>query len=30
VFLRDGLIAGEVPGGDANRIVEFIAGLESD
>jgi putative ABC transport system ATP-binding protein len=29
IFLRDGLIAGEVPGGDANRIVEFIAGLEN-
>lgn len=29
VFLRDGLIAGEVPGGDPNRIIEFFASLES-
>jgi putative ABC transport system ATP-binding protein len=28
VFLRDGLIAGEVPGGDANAITEFITHLE--
>lgn len=28
VFLRDGLIAGEVPGGDTDRIIEFFAGLE--
>jgi putative ABC transport system ATP-binding protein len=28
VFLRDGLIAGEVPGGDTNRIIEYFAGLE--
>lgn len=29
VFLRDGRIAGEVPGGDANAIIEFFAGLET-
>ncbi|MGB0872776.1 MAG: ABC transporter ATP-binding protein [Solirubrobacterales bacterium] len=29
VFLRDGLIAGEVPGGDPNRIIEFFAELET-
>lgn len=28
VFLRDGLIAGEVPGGDTDRIIEFFADLE--
>lgn len=28
VFLRDGLIAGEVPGGDTNSIIEFFASLE--
>jgi putative ABC transport system ATP-binding protein len=28
VFLRDGLIAGEVPGGDADRIIEHFAGLD--
>ncbi|MGH2959736.1 MAG: ABC transporter ATP-binding protein [Solirubrobacterales bacterium] len=28
VFLRDGLIAGEVPGGDTNSIIEYFAGLE--
>ncbi|MFY9265384.1 MAG: ABC transporter ATP-binding protein [Solirubrobacterales bacterium] len=28
VFLRDGEIAGEVPGGDRDRIVEFITGLD--
>lgn len=28
VFLRDGLIAGEVPGGDANKIIGFLADLE--
>jgi len=28
VFLRDGLIAGEVPGGDTIRINEYLAGLE--
>lgn len=28
VFLRDGLIAGEVPGGDSNRIIEYLASLE--
>ncbi len=29
VFLRDGLIAGEVPGGDSNQIIEFFAGIET-
>lgn len=29
VFLRDGLIAGEVPGGDPNRIIEFFTDLET-
>ncbi|MBK5230126.1 MAG: ABC transporter ATP-binding protein [Thermoleophilia bacterium] len=29
IFLRDGLIAGEVPGGDANRVLEHLADLES-
>ncbi|MBJ7457971.1 MAG: ABC transporter ATP-binding protein [Thermoleophilaceae bacterium] len=28
VFLRDGLIAGEVPGGDPGHIIEHLAGLE--
>jgi putative ABC transport system ATP-binding protein len=28
IFLRDGLIAGEVPGGDANRILEFFGSLD--
>ena len=29
VFLRDGRIAGEVPGGDPNVIIEALSGLES-
>ncbi len=28
IFLRDGLIAGEVEGGDASRILEFFGSLE--
>lgn len=30
VFLRDGLIAGEVPGGDPDTIIEYFAGLERE
>ena len=30
VFLRDGLIAGEVAGGDANLINETISRLETE
>ncbi|MBI4897337.1 MAG: ABC transporter ATP-binding protein [Actinobacteria bacterium] len=30
IFLRDGRIAGEVPGGDASRILEFFGSLEQD
>ncbi|MGH2906689.1 MAG: ABC transporter ATP-binding protein [Solirubrobacterales bacterium] len=29
IFLLDGQIAGEVPGGDPNRISEFFSGLET-
>ncbi len=29
VFLRDGLIAGETPGGDANSIIEYFTALEA-
>jgi putative ABC transport system ATP-binding protein len=28
VFLRDGLVAGEVQGGDTDRVIAFYAGLE--
>jgi putative ABC transport system ATP-binding protein len=30
VFLRDGRVAGEVPGGSAQRVSEFFASLEPD
>jgi len=30
VFLRDGRVAGEVPGGSAQRVGEFLASLEPD
>ena len=29
VFLRDGLMAGEVPGGDRHRVVEFFSALSA-
>jgi putative ABC transport system ATP-binding protein len=30
VFLRDGRVAGEVPGGSLQRVTEFFAGLEPE
>jgi len=28
VFLRDGRVAGEVPGGSTQRVIDFLATLE--
>jgi len=30
IFLRDGRLAGEVRGGSAGRVIDYLAGLESD
>src|SRR6185295_18519401 len=30
IFLRDGRVAGEVPGGSRQRVTEFFAGLEPE